>query len=144
MSEEDFIVGYTLFKSGGFRTKYQHFNNLETAKIFTSNVNLKDNSKIYVPLDLYNKQKEEIEELKFKYIARKDRTIQEIEYYKDELEKESSIWTKIEKGNNYISKNKIRDLIKELEEKEKNCNFTGLITECEIKIETLKELLEEK
>ena len=43
----------------------------------------------------------------------------------------------------YISKDKIRDKIKELEEKEKNCNFTGLITECEIKIETLKELLEE-
>lgn len=38
---------------------------------------------------------------------------------------------------------KIKDNIKELEEKEKNCNFTGLITECEIKIETLKELLEE-
>lgn len=63
MSEEDFIVGYTLFKSGGFRTKYQHFNNLETAKMFTSNVNLKDNSKIYVPLDLYNKKQKEIESI---------------------------------------------------------------------------------
>ena len=44
----------------------------------------------------------------------------------------------------YIPKSKIRDKIKELEEKEKNCNFTGLITECEIKIETLNELLEDK
>lgn len=45
----------------------------------------------------------------------------------------------------YIPKSRIRDKIKELEEKEeKNYNLTGLITECEIKIETLKELLEEE
>jgi ribosomal protein L37AE/L43A len=64
MSEEDFIVGYTLFKPGGFRTRYQHFDKLEVAKMFASNVNLKDNSKIYVPLELYKKQQKEIEELK--------------------------------------------------------------------------------
>lgn len=38
---------------------------------------------------------------------------QEIEYYKDELEKESSIWTKIEKGNDYIRKDRIREKIDE-------------------------------
>lgn len=44
----------------------------------------------------------------------------EIEYYKDELEKESSIWTKIEKGNDYISKDKIRKIIKELSDQNYN------------------------
>lgn len=50
----------------------------------------------------------------------------------------------IEEKRDKYWQDKIRDKIKELEEKEKNCNFTGLITECEIKIETLEELLEEK
>lgn len=56
---------------------------------------LKASNVLQEMLDLYNKQKEEIE------------------YYKDELEKESSIWTKIEKGNDYISKDKVRDKIEE-------------------------------
>lgn len=61
---EDFIVGYTLFKPTGFRTRYQHFDKLEVAKMFASNVNLKDTSKIYVPLELYEKQQKEIKELR--------------------------------------------------------------------------------
>ena len=61
--EYDFIVGFTLFGKSGFKTMYRHFNKLETAKLFASNVNLKENSKIYVDLDLYNKEKEKNEEL---------------------------------------------------------------------------------
>lgn len=38
---------------------------------------------------------------------------QEIEYYKDELELETSSWKKIEKAENLISKDKIRDKIDE-------------------------------
>ena len=78
-------------------------------------------------LDLYNKQKEEID------------------YYKKQNEiKGKLLNTSLNETRKHcISKDKIRDKIKELEKKEKNCNFTGLITECEIKIETLKELLEE-
>lgn len=128
MSEEDFIVGYTIFKGGGFRTRYQHFDNLEVAKMFTSNVNLKDTSKIYVPLELYEKQQKEIE------------------YYKDELEKESSIWTKIEKGNDYISKDKVRDIIKCLEHEPYTAfdAYGELLYDTEIDIkQKLNKLLEE-
>lgn len=53
--EHDFIVGFTIFGTRGFKTMYRHFNSLETAKMFSSNVNLKDNSKIYVDLEYYNK-----------------------------------------------------------------------------------------
>lgn len=48
--EYDFIVGFTLFTPKGFRTMYRHFDKLDTAKMFASNVNIKDNSKIYVDL----------------------------------------------------------------------------------------------
>lgn len=51
----DFIVGFTLFTPKGFKTMYRHFNNLETAKLFASNKNIKDNCKIYVDLDYYEK-----------------------------------------------------------------------------------------
>lgn len=46
----DFLVGFTLFTRTGFKTMYRHFDKLDTAKMFTSNVNIKDNSKIYVDL----------------------------------------------------------------------------------------------
>jgi hypothetical protein len=74
-------------------------------------------------LDLYNKQKEEIEDYKSGYFF----TAKQMHYIDED----------------YIDKVKIIGKIEDLEEKEKNCHFTGLITECEIKIETLKELLEE-
>jgi len=51
--ERDFIVGFTLFTPKGFKTMYRHFSKLEMAKRFASNVNIKDNCKIYVDLDLY-------------------------------------------------------------------------------------------
>lgn len=54
----DFIVGFTLFTPKGFKTMYRHFNNLETAKLFASNKNIKDNCKIYVDLDYYEKVSE--------------------------------------------------------------------------------------
>lgn len=52
----DFIVGFTLFTPKGFKTMYRHFPTLEMAKMFASNVNIKNNCKIYVDLDFYNKK----------------------------------------------------------------------------------------
>lgn len=49
----------------------------------------------------------------------------------------------IELDNDVITKSKIKEKIEELEKLEKGFNFTGLITECETKIEVLQELLEE-
>lgn len=54
--EHDFIVAFTLFTPKGFRTMYRHFNNLRTAKMFASNVNIKDNCKIYVDLEYFNRK----------------------------------------------------------------------------------------
>lgn len=45
-------------------------------------------------------------------------------------------------GNDFIPKSKIKEKIEELEKLEKGFHFTGLITECETKIEVLQELLE--
>lgn len=53
--EYDFIVGFTIFSPTGFKTMYRHFDKLETAQLFASNKNLKDNCKIYVDLDFYQK-----------------------------------------------------------------------------------------
>ena len=51
--EHDFIVGFTLFSRKGFKTMYRHFDKLETAKLFASNVNIKNNCKIYVDLEFH-------------------------------------------------------------------------------------------
>lgn len=60
----DFIVGFTLFTPKGFKTMYRHFDKLDTAKMFVSNVNIKDNSKIYVDLKyMQDKIKAKIEEV---------------------------------------------------------------------------------
>lgn len=62
--EYDFIVEFTLFTPKGFRTMYRHFDKLDTAKMFVSNVNIKDNSIIYVDLKyMQDKIKAKIEEL---------------------------------------------------------------------------------
>lgn len=53
--ENDFIVGFTIFNEKRFKTMYRHFNSLEHAKLFASNVNIKNNCKIYVDLDYFNK-----------------------------------------------------------------------------------------
>ena len=60
----DFIAGFTLFTPKGFRTMYRHFDKLDTAKRFVSNVNIKDNSKIYADLKyMQDKIKAKIEEV---------------------------------------------------------------------------------
>ena len=51
--EHDFIVSFTLFTPKGFKTMYRHFDKLETAKLFASNVNIKNNCKIYVDLEFH-------------------------------------------------------------------------------------------
>jgi hypothetical protein len=77
-------------------------------------------------LDLYNKQKEEIE------------------YYKSELEKESSIWTKLEKTDNYISKDKIIDKIHEIGSETQYLLTDKGETKQNYAIRKFYELLEEK
>lgn len=57
--EHDFIVGYTIFTRKGFRTMYRHFDKLETAKLFASNVNIKNNCMIYADIGFFNKKGEE-------------------------------------------------------------------------------------
>lgn len=65
LKEYDFIVGFTLFTPKGFKTMYQHFDKLETAKLFASNVNIKNNCKIYVDLEFHkDEMKNLIEENK--------------------------------------------------------------------------------
>ena len=53
LKDYDFIVGFTLFTRKGFKTMYRHFDKLETAKMFASNVNIKNNCKIYVDLEFH-------------------------------------------------------------------------------------------
>lgn len=51
LKDYDFIVGFTLFTPKGFKTMYRHFD-----KLFASNVNIKDNCKIYVDLEYFDKK----------------------------------------------------------------------------------------
>lgn len=59
----DFIVGFTLFNKTGFKTRFRHFDNLNAAKMFASNVNLKDNSKIYIDLKYLEDKLKELREI---------------------------------------------------------------------------------
>lgn len=58
--EYDFILGFTLFNTTGFKTRFKHFDNLKEAIMFASNVNIKDNSKIYVDLKYLQDKIEDI------------------------------------------------------------------------------------
>lgn len=129
LSEEEikeyaFIVGFTLFTPKGF-TMYRHFDNLEVAEMFASNVNIKDNHKIYVDLDLYNKEKEknkELEDERKKYpIAMTDKQFKQTidnaqKELKEELQRQINTREIEEKfmEDNFIHKDKIRERIKEL------------------------------
>lgn len=61
--DHDFIVGFTLFNKTGFKTRFRHFDNLKVAKMFVSNVNLKNNSKIYVDLKYLQDKLKELKEI---------------------------------------------------------------------------------
>ena len=56
VTDYDFIVGFTLSTQKGLTTMCRHFDKLETAKLFASNVNIKDNCKIYVDLEYFDKK----------------------------------------------------------------------------------------
>ena len=58
--EYDFILGFTLFNTTGFKTRFKHFDNLKEAIMFANNVDLKDNSKIYVDLKYLQDKIEDI------------------------------------------------------------------------------------
>lgn len=86
----DFIVGFTLFTPKGFRTMYRHFDKIDTAKMFASNVNIKDNNKIYIDLKyMQDKIKAIIEEIDniLADVNADDRTrlIAERNYYKKQV-----------------------------------------------------------
>lgn len=73
--EHDFIVGFTLFTPKGFKTMYRHFDKLETAKLFASNVNIKNNCKIYVDLDYHiEDMKKQFNELYGKRVKKNETT----------------------------------------------------------------------
>lgn len=75
--EHDFIVGFTLFTAKGFKTMYRHFDKLKTAKLFASNVNIKNNCKIYVDLDYYiEDMKKQFNELYGKKVKNNETTEQ--------------------------------------------------------------------
>lgn len=59
----DFIVGFTLFCPTGYKTMYRHFNKLETAELFASNRDIKDNCKIYVDYLYYKKLERKIKKI---------------------------------------------------------------------------------
>ena len=83
IKDYDFIVGFTLFTPKGFRTMYRHFDKLDNAKMFTSNVNIKDNNKIYVDLKYWE------DKIKAK-IAKLEKELEDIELKninKDEISK---------------------------------------------------------
>jgi len=61
----DFIVGFTIFMKSGYKTMHRHFSSLERAQRFANNVNIKDNHKIYVDYDLYQKEKEKNKALEY-------------------------------------------------------------------------------
>lgn len=102
--EYDFIVGFTLFTPKGFKTMYRHFDKLETAKLFASNVNIKNNCKIYVDLEFH---KDEMKNL-----------INENNELHKEINRRIKLKIENEKivDNEFISKNKIREKIEEYEE----------------------------
>ena len=56
----DFMVGFTIFYATGYKTMFRHFNKLETAELFASNINLKNNCKIYVDYLYYKKLEDKI------------------------------------------------------------------------------------
>lgn len=140
LKDYDFIVGFTLFTPKGFKTMYRHFDKLETAKMFASNVNIKNNCKIYVDLEYFEKIKTDLLlqlEMKKVLFVRKDKTTNKIlsELYikKDELEKD------------YIPKSKVREIIQKYYneyEKEKEYRYTlDVENEQRILREIEKELL---
>ena len=120
LKDYDFIVGFTLFTGRGFKTMYRHFDKLETAKMFASNVNIKNNCKIYVDLEFH---KDEIKNL-----------INE----NNDLHKEINRRIKLKiVVNEFISKNKIREKIKRLDYNSDNTEQRYF------KKEVLQELLNE-
>lgn len=103
LKDYDFIVGFTLFTPKGFKTMYRHFDKLETAKLFASNVNIKNNCKIYIDLEFH---KDEIKNL-----------INENNDLHKEINRRIKLKIENEKivDNEFISKNKIREKIKRLD-----------------------------
>ena len=55
MGENDFLVGYTIFYKGYFKTYYRHFDNLDVAIMFCKNKSLNGCCKLYVDYEYMKK-----------------------------------------------------------------------------------------
>ena len=115
LKDYDFIVGFTLFTPKGFKTMYRHFDKLETAKLFASNVNIKNNCKIYVDLEFH---KDEMKNL-----------VNENNDLHKEINRRIKLKIENEKivDNEFISKNKVIEIIQKYYdeyEKEKEYRYT--------------------
>lgn len=96
----DFIVGFTIFYNGYFKTRYKHFDNISIAKMFCSNKNLKNNSKIYIDYDLFNYVKERINDIVFK-------SYNDVDYFNRDIRLDiEKLLEEIERGENGNSNNK--------------------------------------
>ena len=144
----DFIVGFTLFTRKGFKTMYRHFDKLETAKMFTSNVNIKNNCKIYVGLDFHkDEMKNLIEENKELKTITNQYESYECEAPKDSIAK-IIIADKFYFNNGYFKDNfieieKIKAKIEELNKRE-NVGIADIFEDMkEYAIQVLQELLKE-
>lgn len=136
LKDYDFIVGFTLFTPKGFKTMYRHFDKLETAKLFASNVNIKNNCKIYVDLEFHKDEIKNLLNENNELHREKNRRI------KLKIENEKIV------DNEFISKNKVREIIQKYYdeyEKEKEYRYT-LDVEDEQRIlrKIEKELLNER
>lgn len=79
LKDYDFIVGFTLFTPKGFKTMYRHFDKLETAKLFASNKNIKNNCKIYVDLEFHEDEMKKSNKLYEKQIYKEKEKNKELE-----------------------------------------------------------------
>ena len=95
----DFLVGFTIFYSGYFKTRYKHFDNISIAKMFCSNKNLKDTSKIYVDYDLFSYVEQKLKDILFK-------SYNDIDYFNKDIRGDIQILLEeIERRQNVNSNN---------------------------------------
>lgn len=144
--EHDFIVGFTLFTPIGFKTIYRHFDKLETAKLFASNIDIKNNCKIYVDLEFHEdemkksnklyenkfikkgkiKMNKRIEQIKKRLkntpkSCLNEKYVEDINYLIELYENKNKDYMKLQAfySNNYVRKSIIENKIEELHKKVK-------------------------
>ena len=95
----DFLVGFTIFYNGYFKTRYKHFDNISVAKMFCYNKNLKDTSKIYVDYDLFSYIEQKIKDIVFK-------SYNDVDYFNNDIRQDiENLLNEIERRQNGNSNN---------------------------------------